>query len=443
MTEKDIKPIPQSILKEIYKRDLKIDPWQTSIVRYYAYLAIWKKELVKVTVAVSTIQNKHWAYKQVAVHGIHTPICLVRDIEYNYFGFGYRVGWYAEELQTQQKPFEDGRWHTADKKYYDPYAELINRSVIAKLPEYKYSAYQYYKGRDIISYLRIYEKYPQTEYLLKLGLGAYAENLSLLKKIAKDKVFCKWFIRHRNELALPWGNTYNVTTITQAFKTGIPLKEVAHYLFRKKQFERESGTLPIRELFKGWELKKYFDYTDKQNISDRLYLDYLNACKHLNVDMTIKQNLFPKDFQRWHDIRIAQYAEQKAIEQANKNLELTKKLADVAQKYMPLQHNKRSAYICVIAQTPADLIREGETLHHCVGRMHYDLSMANEESLIFFVRTKAQPEKPFVTLEYSLKTHKVLQCYGIRNSKPNDETLHYVNKIWLPYANKTIKQIAA
>lgn len=335
MTEKDIRPIPQSILKEIYKRDLKIDPWQTSIVRYYAYLAIWKKELVKVTVAVSTIQNKHWAYKQVAVHGIHTPICLVRDIEYNYFGFGYRVGWYAEELQAQQKPFEDGRWHTADKKYYDPYAELINRSVIAKLPEYKYSAYQYYKGRDIISYLRIYEKYPQTEYLLKLGLGAYAENLSLLKKIAKDKVFCKWFIRHRNEIALPWGNAYN------------------------------------------------------------------------------------------------------------KDLELTKKLADVAQKYMPLQHNKRSAYICVIAQSPADLIREGETLHHCVGRMCYDLRMVNEESLIFFIRTKAQPEKPFVTLEYSLKTHKVLQCYGIRNSKPNDETLHYVNKIWLPYANKTIKQIVA
>ena len=443
MTEKDIRPIPQSILKEIYKRDLKIDPWQTSLVRYYAYLAIWKKELVKVTVAVSTIQNKHWAYKQVAVHGIHTPICFVRDMKYNYFGFGYRVGWYAEELQTQQKPFEDGRWHTADKKYYDPYAELINRSVIAKLPEYKYSAYQYYKGRDIISYLRIYEKYPQTEYLLKLGLGAYAENLSLLKKIAKDKVFCKWFIRHRNELALPWGNAYNVTTITQAFKTGLPLKDVAHYLFRKKQFEREAGTLPIRELFKGWELKKYFDYTEKQNISDRLYLDYLDACKHLNVDMTLKQNLFPKDFQKWHDIRIAQYAEQKAIEQANKNLELTKKLADVAQKYMPLQHNKRSAYICVIAQTPADLIHEGETLHHCVGRMCYDLRMANEESLIFFIRTKAQPEKPFVTLEYSLKTHKVLQCYGIRNSKPNDETLHYVNKIWLPYANKTIKQITA
>jgi len=35
----------------------------------------------------------------------------------------------------------------------------------------------------------------------------------------------------------------------------------------------------------------------------------------------------------------------------------------------------------------------------------------------------------------------VLQCYANRNSKPNDEVLHYVNKVWLPYANKHLKQI--
>ena len=59
MTEKDIKPIPRYIMDKIYRRDLKIEPWQTSTVRYYAYLTVWKKELVKVTVAVATIQNKH------------------------------------------------------------------------------------------------------------------------------------------------------------------------------------------------------------------------------------------------------------------------------------------------------------------------------------------------------------------------------------------------
>ena len=119
-------------------------------------------------------------------------------------------------------------------------------------------------------------------------------------------------IRSRKELALPYGNAYNITTITQAYKTGLPLKEVAHFLFRKKQFERDASTAPIREAFPGYELKKYFDYTEKQNISDRLYLDYMNACKHLGNDMTLKQNLYPKDFSYYHDLRTQQYSEQKA-----------------------------------------------------------------------------------------------------------------------------------
>ena len=441
MTEKDIRPIPNYIMKEIYKRDMKSEPWQTSMVRYYAYLTVWKKELIKVTVAVSTIKGTQWAYKQVAVHGIHSPKCYVRDMEYNYLGHGFNVGWYAEELQSRPKQFEDGKWYPADTRYYDPYATLISRSVVGKFPEYKYSAYQLYEGRDIITYLRVYEKYPQTEYLLKLGLGAYAENRSLLKKIAKDKAFRKWVALHRKELALPWRNTYNITAITQAYKTGLPLKEVAHFLFHKKQFERELGMSPIRELFQGWELKKYFDYIEKQNVSNHLYLDYLKACKHLGIDMSLKQNLFPKDFQRWHDIRIDQYAEQKAIEEADKKQELVQKFCEVAEKYLPLQHNKRSAFICVIAKSPADLIREGEFLHHCVGRMQYDLRFAQEESLIFFIRTKEQPEKPLVTLEYSLSMHKVLQCYASYNQKPSEEILHYVNKVWLPYANKHLKQI--
>ena len=441
MTEKDIKPIPRYIMDKIYRRDLKIEPWQTSTVRYYAYLTVWKKELVKVTVAVATIQNKHWACKQVAVHGVHSPKCYVRDMEYNYFGYGYRVGWFAEELQSQQKSFEDGKWYPADARYYDPYAPLINCGVVGKFPEYKYSAYQLYKGRDIISYLRIYEQYPQTEYLLKLGLGAYAENRSFLKKLVKDKAFCKWVIRSRKELALPYGNSYNITTITQAYKTGLPLKEVSHFLFRKKQFERDASTAPIREAFPGYELKKYFDYAEKHNISERLYLDYLNACKHLGIDMTLKQNLYPKDFTYAHDLRTQQYAEQKAIEEAGKKQELEQKFSEVAEKYSPLQHNKRSAFICVIAKSPADLIREGELMHHCVGRMQYDERFAKEQSLIFFIRAKEKPEKPLVTLEYSLSMHKVLQCYASYNQKPSEEILDYVNKVWLPYANKHLKQI--
>lgn len=115
----------------------------------------------------------------------------------------------------------------------------------------------------------------------------------------------------------------------------------------------------------------------------------------------------------------------------------------MATKYLTLEYDKKSVYIAIIAQKPSDLTREGELLHHCVGRMGYDQKFAREESLIFFIRTREQPDVPLVTVEYSLKSKKVLQCYGDHDSKPNESVMEFVNKKWLPYANRKLKQLAA
>jgi hypothetical protein len=60
--------------------------------------------------------------------------------------------------------------------------------------------------------------------------------------------------------------------------------------------------------------------------------------------------------------------------------------------------------------------------------MNYDQKFTREESLIFFIRSKEDINNPLVTVEYSLKDKKVIQCYGEHDSKPNDNVLHYVNK---------------
>ena len=52
-------------------------------------------------------------------------------------------------------------------------------------------------------------------------------------------------------------------------------------------------------------------------------------------------------------------------------------------------------------------------------------------------------DKPFVTIEYSLKTKKVLQCYAYKNTKPDEKVLKFVHEKWLPYANKQLQKIAA
>lgn len=123
--------------------------------------------------------------------------------------------------------------------------------------------------------------------------------------------------------------------------------------------------------------------------------------------------------------------------------ELYEKFTLIAEKYLPLQDEKKGNFIAVIPKSPAELIREGEMLHHCVGKMGYDQKFIREETLIFFIRNKAQPNTPFVTVEYSLKKKQILQCHGSYNSKPDEAVMYYINTVWLSYANKKLKKISA
>ena len=158
--------------------------------------------------------------------------------------------------------------------------------------------------------------------------------------------------------------------------------------------------------------------------------------------MTQDKNLFPHDFMRWHDIRIDEYRSVKALKDAEERKELYAQFAVVSDKYLPLQRILHDAYIVVIAKSPADLIKESDVLHHCVGHMNYDQRMIREESLIFFVRKVAEPNTPYVTVEYSLSQKKVLQCRGNRNQQPSEQVIEFVNKKWLPYANRKLKKLA-
>ena len=159
--------------------------------------------------------------------------------------------------------------------------------------------------------------------------------------------------------------------------------------------------------------------------------------------MTLSKNRFPHDFKRWHDIRIDEYNSKRAILDEQKRKEFYKQFYDIAMKYIGLEYNKKSAYIAIIAQKPSDLMIEGDTLNHCVGRMNYDQRFVREDSLIFFIRTKENPTTPFVTVEYSPKQKKVLQCYARNNSLPNNEVQDFIQNKWLPYANRQISKMAA
>jgi hypothetical protein len=426
-----IKPIPKKFIAEIKKRETKVDGY----TRFYSYLTTNDRELVKVTVAVKHHKGKLY-YKQCAVHGLHSDKCFVKDMEYTYIG-GYMVGWHDVGITKKPKWYEDGKWYEADSKYFNVFSTLLNIDFLAKYDKYKYSAYDLYKGDDILQYLRLYEEYPQTEYLVKFGLSYYVQYKQILKAIGKDKSFRKWLFNNHTALQ---GNYYYVSTIMKAYKDNKPLAEVQAFEEKVKKINANGHLKLIRDLF-GKNIGEYMDYIEKQNISHRLYIDYLTACNYLGLDMSENKNRIPHDFMHWHDVRIDEYHSAKALKDAEERKELYEKFSKVAEKYSKLC-NENGAYVVMIAQSPAELINEGEKLNHCVGRMNYDQKFIREETLIFFVRTKENPTEPFVTVEYSIKSKKVLQCYAKGNTKPDAEVTTFVNNLWMPYANKVLKKIA-
>ena len=158
--------------------------------------------------------------------------------------------------------------------------------------------------------------------------------------------------------------------------------------------------------------------------------------------MSEPKNRIPHDFMKWHDIRIDEYKTAKVKEKSEEQIKMIERFSAVAKKYIGLQFSGKGNYIVVIPKNPFDLVNEGNVLHHCVGSMNYDQKFIREDSLIFFVREKDNPQTPYVTLEYSPKNKLLLQCHGENNNKPNEETMDFINKKWLPYARKQLKQIA-
>jgi hypothetical protein len=437
MEAEDIRAIPKSIQARILKLDIKNCPAQQGASRLYSYLTTVKGELVKITVAVKTKRHKQYV-KQVAVHGVKSGKCLVKDMEYNGIGgMGYRIGWYDEGLSDIRQCYEYSEWATADSKYYNPYAMTVNKGFVSNFPEYKYSEYKQFRGKCIIEYLKLYVKYPQVEYLLKLDLFQLHDSVTVLRLIAKEKAFCKWLIAHKDEVN---SSFYHIPTIIQAYKSGKPLKQVHEFLKEKKQFDKKEGLQPLQELFKK-ELEQFFIYIKKQNTDYRSYLDYLIACHYLGLDMSLPKNRYPHDFKRRHDIRIDQYHTAKILADVVNRPVLYAQFAAVAEKYAALQNIPNGGYAVMIAMSPAELMREGDALSHCVGKMDYEQKVLREESLIFFVRDSNTPDTPFVTVEYSLKSKKVLQCYGYKSLPPDKAVTEFVHQVWLPFANKIINKI--
>ncbi len=344
--------------------------------------------------------------------------------------------------------FEKGRKIQKDYHKHDPYTgndfwDDCNLSEI-KSTFLRYSALEEYCREEHnyispVDYLERYIQTPQIEMLVKMGLTGVvselvkchygivndtdAEEPALFLGIRKERV--KQLIREKGNTDLlmimqreqRMHQHWTESQIVQMAEIGDRACEGLAYMGAQKFLNRVAkyagcdygtgcGTATSR----------------LQNTAGR-YADYLNMRNALGYDMTNTVCLFPKDLATAHA---------KMVEESNKK-EADIRIASVCEKY-PLikKHYRRyrkqfyfadGEFLIRPARDAGEIVMEGRLLHHCVGGDGYLRKHNDGESIILFLRAKADPNMPYITVEIDPGKKEVIQWYGAHDKKSDRERM--------------------
>ena len=438
--------IPGDIIDRITDREAERSEYENNSTRWYSYLENDPNgETVISTVVVKNSDKRikglpTMYYKKISITRLDGTVML-RDVAFNDYGT-YLVNWGAE-IHKSENPggmvCSEGSddWYIAKKSTLHFYEnDVLNPQFLADT-EFRYSAFDC--TTDILAYLREYRSNPKIELISKLLGCKYAVMKSIVKLAGKDKKFIRYLYEHSAEIRR---NEYTSTEIIAAYRHKTPLAAERDYayLMKRLRYGTPTETL-IREYLKASDLKyrlKLQTYITEAGIES--YIDYVKAIHGLGLDYGAPKNHMPHDFRHWHDLRINEYAEKQAAEDAALREALNNEFARTAQRYESLELYGQK-YNVIIARTPAELVKEGAVLHHCVGKMGYAEKMAKGSTIIMFVRKSEQPNLSYVTMEFSPKDKRVLQLYGDHDDSPCSEVKEFVRECWQPQAVKVMKRL--
>lgn len=364
-------------------------------------------------------QEKHFMYKNLYGGGMAGYQAIYEEEYKVIHSHGYPVEIFSKD--------DFDVWHVCAEKAFGIWYTLLNEDML-KDTQFKYCGYSRAVCDDVIGYLNEYIKHPCVEYFGKLGIKP---SPTLVRKAEKDKAFRNWLYKTKFNVycgpqAIIYAYEHNVS-IEEAKRV---CKDNAYY---NRQVAREIDEIKGTKI----DRKKVFEYTRKNDIPRRSYNDYLKALKKLNYDLTDTKNIFPHDFKRMHDMRLAEYDSVIAKEDAEKNKELYHNFEIKAQEAKRFEWQDGDYVAIIPAQLP-ELVKEGRALNHCVGRMGYDKKMADGEIVIVFIRSLLDIAKPLVTVEYNYKRKMVVQAHGDHNRAPTTEERTFINE-WEKRTTEALK----
>lgn len=298
-----------------------------------------------------------------------------------------------------------------------------------------------------VTYLRLYQRYPNVENLIMNGLGGYVNELiQSSMSYTKTTPTLKNFIGLKLKKAKPneilgiskeelrcikqneWESS-KIDLYVHTHTQGVTLQNIDRIVHKYgSRIEPLIGT--------GADIPKTMRYIEKQNknLEDagtyynrvQYIVDYWNMLRkngHYTTDTDI---LYPQNLVKSHndEQRILQIAATKELENDFKK-----------------QYNKLKKYCFTCgglsihpAETEIEMIDEGRELHHCVAT--YAKRHASGKTAIFFIRHINEPDKPYFTLEFNFDRMCVIQNRGLRNCERTQEIQDFEEK-WVEFVKNT------
>lgn len=335
----------------------------------------------------------------------YTPIFEARDIYYHCAGYPFKQ-FGKEDFDVWDTPvMRMGMWRV-----------YINAEMLKEIPEFRYCGYS---CGDVIDYINRYREDHSLELFGKMEIPV---SPVLIEKCKRDKQFRRFLWEHRNEAVI-----YGSQATLYAYKSKKSIEEARRICNKKNQNDRLCALLVPEVRKTKIDRERLIEYI--YNLGDHqsgCYNDYLKAIKALKLDLKDSKNVFPNDFARMHDLRIAEYASLKAKLDAKERQKLYQDFAARSEELQKFTYEGEQ-YSIIIPASVSDLLKEGDALKHCVGKMGYDKKVVDGVSLIAFCRKTTEKETSFVTIEYRFDRKVLQQCYGFKDSKPEDDVIAFVN----------------
>ena len=310
----------------------------------------------------------------------------------------------------------DKRYIPGNRTYYWSVSISLykkNFHAIKKIPMIQKSSLNCWDElpTSITDYLAVEKKYPVIEKLVKAGL------FKLAKECIKNRVDMTELNHKETELA-------KILRIDNARLKRLKNLDGGDVGLRWLQYEKAANRIWPDEMIRDFDANellsssfgfisapisyvKCWNYLKKQaaimdeSLKQALitWRDYVNMADQLGMNTALDQILKPKDVKKAHDELII-LKQKEGMQKTAREIE--KKWPKVNKQLQKLKKFEfaKGEYCIVAPENIFDIVKEGTILRHCVHTCDYYFDrISRDESYLFFLRQKSQPDIPWYTLE--------------------------------------------